>query len=78
MKEPCPPHPPPSAQTISFSFLHWVLIALHLQVIRQAGECEIKVNIKSSTVDLVTKTDERVEKIIIGALKEEFGEGTHW
>ncbi|KAG7231228.1 hypothetical protein INR49_012059, partial [Caranx melampygus] len=32
---------------------------------------------KSSTVDLVTKTDERVEKIIIGSLKEEFGEGTH-
>lgn len=29
-------------------------------------------------MDLVTKTDERVEKIIIGSLKKEFGEGTHW
>ncbi|XP_060920403.1 inositol monophosphatase 1-like [Labrus mixtus] len=41
-------------------------------VIREAGEKEIKVCTKSSTVDLVTKTDERVEKIIIGALKEQF------
>lgn len=46
-------------------------------VIREAGEKEIKVCTKSSTVDLVTKTDERVEKIIIGSLKQEFGEGTH-
>ncbi|XP_029384821.1 inositol monophosphatase 1-like [Echeneis naucrates] len=45
--------------------------------IRKAGESEIKVMTKSSTVDLVTKTDERVEKIIIGSLKAEFGEGTH-
>lgn len=48
------------------------------QEIRKAGESEIRVMTKSSTVDLVTKTDERVEKIIIGSLKEEFGEGTHW
>ncbi|KAM6971049.1 inositol monophosphatase 1-like [Tautogolabrus adspersus] len=41
-------------------------------VIREAGEKEIKVCTKSSTVDLVTKTDERVEKIIIGAIKEQF------
>ncbi|XP_074549689.1 inositol monophosphatase 1-like [Halichoeres trimaculatus] len=46
-------------------------------VIRKAADSEIKVSTKSSTVDLVTKTDERVEKIIIGALKEEFGEDTH-
>ncbi|XP_033964559.1 inositol monophosphatase 1-like [Pseudochaenichthys georgianus] len=46
-------------------------------VIRKAGEEEIKVQTKSCTVDLVTKTDERVEKIIIGSLKEQFGEGTH-
>ncbi|CAJ1082614.1 PREDICTED: inositol monophosphatase 1-like [Xyrichtys novacula] len=46
-------------------------------VIRKAAESEIKVSTKSSTVDLVTKTDERVEKIIIGSLKEQFGEGTH-
>lgn len=48
------------------------------QEIRKAGESEIKIMTKSSTVDLVTKTDERVEKIIIGSLKEKFGEGTHW
>ncbi|XP_047424142.1 inositol monophosphatase 1-like [Mugil cephalus] len=40
--------------------------------IRKAGESEIRVMTKSSTVDLVTKTDERVEKIIIGSLKKEF------
>ncbi|KAM9826878.1 inositol monophosphatase 1-like [Neosynchiropus ocellatus] len=45
--------------------------------IRKAAEKEIKVSTKSSTVDLVTKTDERVEKIIIGSLKLEFGENTH-
>ncbi|KAF7213561.1 inositol monophosphatase 1-like [Nothobranchius furzeri] len=45
--------------------------------IRKAGESEIKVMTKSSSVDLVTKTDERVEKIIIGSLKEEFGEDAH-
>ncbi|XP_056869455.1 inositol monophosphatase 1-like [Takifugu flavidus] len=45
--------------------------------VRKAGESEIKVQTKSSAVDLVTKTDERVEKIIIGSLKKEFGEGTH-
>lgn len=38
----------------------------------------MKVQTKSSTVDLVTKTDERVEKIIIRALKGEFGDGAHW
>ncbi|XP_077364827.1 inositol monophosphatase 1-like [Festucalex cinctus] len=47
------------------------------EVIRKAGECEIKVCTKSSTVDLVTKTDERVEKIIIGCLKEKFGPDTY-
>uniref|UniRef100_A0A3Q0QSH9 Inositol-1-monophosphatase n=1 Tax=Amphilophus citrinellus TaxID=61819 RepID=A0A3Q0QSH9_AMPCI len=45
--------------------------------IRKAGESEIRVMTKSSTVDLVTKTDERVEKIIISSLKEEFGEDAH-
>lgn len=51
---------------------------LFVQVIRKAGEEEIKIQTKSSAVDLVTKTDERVEKIIIGSLKEQFGDGTHW
>ncbi|KAM9774889.1 inositol monophosphatase 1-like [Syngnathus typhle] len=45
--------------------------------IRKACESEIKVMIKSSAVDLVTKTDERVEKIIISMLKEEFGPDTY-
>ncbi|XP_056290079.1 inositol monophosphatase 1-like [Pseudoliparis swirei] len=46
-------------------------------VIRKAGEDEIKVRTKSCAVDLVTQTDERVEKIIIGSLKEQFGDGSH-
>lgn len=45
--------------------------------IRRAIDREIKVSIKSSTVDLVTQTDKRVEKIIISTLKAKFGEGTH-
>ncbi|XP_061877033.1 inositol monophosphatase 1-like isoform X1 [Entelurus aequoreus] len=45
--------------------------------IRKASESEIKVMTKSSTVDLVTKTDERVERIIIDSLKQEFGEDTY-
>lgn len=57
---------------------HVPMISHFFQVIRKAGEEEIKVQTKSCTVDLVTKTDERVEKIIIGSLKEQFGEGTHW
>ncbi|KAF7667740.1 hypothetical protein LDENG_00050840 [Lucifuga dentata] len=40
--------------------------------IRQALENEIKVTTKSSSVDLVTKTDQRVEKIIITSLKSKF------
>lgn len=47
-------------------------------MVKEAGESEIKVQTKSSAVDLVTKTDERVEKIIIDSLKAKFGEGTHW
>ncbi|XP_029978927.1 inositol monophosphatase 1-like [Sphaeramia orbicularis] len=47
------------------------------KIIRRAAEEEIKVNTKSCTVDLVTATDVRVEKIIIGAIKEKFGEDTH-
>ncbi|KAK7887248.1 hypothetical protein WMY93_026869 [Mugilogobius chulae] len=42
--------------------------------IRKASESEIRISTKSSTVDLVTATDVRVEKIIIGALKEKYGE----
>ncbi|XP_028290720.1 inositol monophosphatase 1-like [Gouania willdenowi] len=45
--------------------------------IRKAGDSEIKVNTKSSSVDLVTQTDQRVEKIIFSALKGKFGEGCH-
>ncbi|KAJ0022763.1 hypothetical protein NQD34_014897 [Periophthalmus magnuspinnatus] len=45
--------------------------------IRRASESEIKISTKSSTVDLVTATDVRVEKIIIGALKEKFGDDVH-
>ncbi|XP_057716268.1 inositol monophosphatase 1-like isoform X2 [Corythoichthys intestinalis] len=45
--------------------------------IKKASESEIKVRTKSSTADLVTKTDEKVEKIIITYIKEEFGADTH-
>lgn len=35
-------------------------------------ENEIKVKTKSCSVDLVTQTDQRVEKIIISSVKEKF------
>ncbi|XP_034022639.1 inositol monophosphatase 1-like [Thalassophryne amazonica] len=40
--------------------------------IRKALDDEIKVCTKSSSVDLITKTDQRVEKIIIDYLKNKF------
>lgn len=49
-----------------------------IQVVRKASESEIKIQTKSSAVDLVTKTDERVEKIIITSLKTKFGDDAHW
>lgn len=65
---------------VFFFFNCYSCLTFHqfVQVIREAGEKEIKVMTKSSTVDLVTKTDERVEKIIIGSLKKRFGEDSHW
>ncbi|XP_076146526.1 inositol monophosphatase 1-like isoform X2 [Alosa pseudoharengus] len=41
-------------------------------VIRDALQNEVKIMTKSSSVDLVTKTDQRVEKIIIESVKEKF------
>ncbi|XP_041923056.1 inositol monophosphatase 1-like [Alosa alosa] len=41
-------------------------------VIRDALQNEVKIMTKSSSVDLVTKTDQRVEKIIIQSVKEKF------
>lgn len=68
---------------VSFQGRKWVHVYIWfrsglVQEVRKAGESEIKVQSKSSAVDLVTKTDERVERIIIGSLKKKFGEGTHW
>lgn len=68
---------------VGFQGWKWVQVCILfpsglVQVVRIAGESEIKVQTKSSAVDLVTKTDERVEKIIIGSLKKKFGEGAHW
>ncbi|XP_031440135.1 inositol monophosphatase 1-like [Clupea harengus] len=41
-------------------------------VIRDALQNEVKIMTKSSSVDLVTKTDQRVERIIIDSVKEKF------
>ncbi|KAL2085994.1 hypothetical protein ACEWY4_019314 [Coilia grayii] len=41
-------------------------------VIRDALQNEVKIMTKSCSVDLVTKTDQRVEKIIIESVKEKF------
>lgn len=42
------------------------------EVVRDALENEVRVMTKSSSVDLVTKTDQKVEKIIIESIKEKF------
>ncbi|KAI1888915.1 hypothetical protein AGOR_G00173680 [Albula goreensis] len=41
-------------------------------VIRDALQNEVKVMCKSSSVDLVTKTDQKVEQLIIASVKEKF------
>lgn len=42
------------------------------QVIREALQKDISVMEKSSPVDLVTETDQRVEQLIISSIKEKF------
>ncbi|XP_056155375.1 inositol monophosphatase 1-like [Lampris incognitus] len=55
------------------SFDHAVAVARKAgEVIRNALQNEVKVMTKSSSVDLVTQTDQRVEKIIISSVKEKF------
>ncbi|CAL8401579.1 inositol monophosphatase 1 [Gadus morhua] len=55
------------------SFDHAVAVARKAGVvIRDALQNEVKVMTKSSSVDLVTQTDQRVEKIIISSVKEKF------
>ncbi|KAJ8375019.1 hypothetical protein SKAU_G00055990 [Synaphobranchus kaupii] len=52
---------------------HAVLVARKAgNVIRDALQNEVKIMTKSSSVDLVTKTDQRVEKLIISSVKEKF------
>ncbi|KAJ8418768.1 hypothetical protein AAFF_G00002670 [Aldrovandia affinis] len=41
-------------------------------VIRHALQNEVKIMCKSSSVDLVTQTDQKVEKLIINAVKEKY------
>lgn len=42
------------------------------QVVRQALREDRKVMTKSSSVDLVTQTDQKVEQLIIQSVKEKF------
>ncbi|CAL8293922.1 unnamed protein product [Lota lota] len=55
------------------SFDHAVAVARKAgAVIRDALQNEVRIMTKSSCVDLVTKTDQRVEKIIISSVRERF------
>ncbi|CAN9506433.1 unnamed protein product [Ophioblennius macclurei] len=45
--------------------------------IRKAIDTDMKVQTKSSNVDLVTQTDANVEKLIFQELQNRFGKGTH-
>ncbi|TWW70775.1 Inositol monophosphatase 1 [Takifugu flavidus] len=49
-----------------------VKLACSCQVIREALQKDINVMEKSSPVDLVTETDQRVEQLIISSIKEKF------
>lgn len=42
------------------------------QMIREALQSDISVMQKSSPVDLVTETDQKVEQLIIASIKEKF------
>lgn len=52
--------------------LHIVTILTFLQVICKALQNEQSVMLKTSPADLVTETDQKVEKMIISAIKEKF------
>ncbi|XP_029935412.1 inositol monophosphatase 1-like [Myripristis murdjan] len=55
------------------AFEHAIAVARKAgEEVRDALQNEVKIMTKSSSVDLVTKTDERVEKIIISSVKEKF------
>ncbi|MBN3302615.1 IMPA1 monophosphatase, partial [Amia calva] len=55
------------------AFDHAVAVARKAgKVVRDALQNEVKVMHKSSSVDLVTKTDQKVEKLIIASVKEKF------
>ena len=41
-------------------------------MVRDAVQNEMTITCKSSSVDLVTKTDQKVEKLIIESVKEKF------
>ncbi|KAM4606708.1 inositol monophosphatase 1-like isoform 2-T2 [Polymixia lowei] len=57
------------------AFDHAVAVAKKAgAVIRDALQNEVRVMTKSSSVDLVTQTDQRVEKIIISSVAEKFPE----
>lgn len=43
-----------------------------LQIVRDAVQNDLKIMCKSSSVDLVTKTDQNVEQLIITSVKEKF------
>ncbi len=47
---------------------------LYCQIVRGAVQNDLKIMCKSSSVDLVTKTDQNVEQLIITSVKEKFPE----
>lgn len=48
------------------------------QIVRDALQNDLKIMCKSSSVDLVTKTDQNVEQLIITSVKEKFPEHRYW
>lgn len=48
------------------------VILIIYQVVREALQSDRKVSTKSSSIDLVTQTDQKVEQLIIQSVKETF------
>ena len=57
--------------------LSWSLLWF-CQVIREALQKDIAVMQKSSPIDLVTETDQRVEQLIISSIKEKYPTHRYW
>lgn len=52
--------------------IFYLLIKKSFQVVREAIKNEMNVMVKSSPADLVTATDQKIEKMLLSSIKEKY------